>query len=145
MTISGPFYGYVGPSHFSLTIQSEMKHFGKELGALGERLAVDAIQQRGLDILARNWRCPLGEIDIIARDRETLVIIEVKTRRGRAAGTPEQGVDRRKQRKLCELAQCYVENIGWEGAVRLDVVGVEFSSSGKLLRVTHWPGAVECW
>ncbi len=125
--------------------RTEMKNFRKNLGALGERLAAETLQQGGLEIVARNWRCPLGEIDIIARDGESLVIVEVKTRRGRAAGTPEQGVDRRKQQKLCQLAQCYVENIGWEGDVRLDVVGVELAPTGKLLRVTHWPGAVECW
>jgi len=115
------------------------------LGALGERLAAEALQRKRFEILARNWRCPLGEIDIIAREGDVIIIIEVKTRRGRRVGTPEQGVDVRKQRKLCELAQCYIENIGWEGDVRIDVVGVELSSSGELLRVTHWPGGVECW
>ena len=116
----------------------------KQLGATGERLAVEALQARGLEIVARNWRCPLGEIDIIAREGDVLAIIEVKTRRGRGAGTPEQGVDARKQRKLCELAQCYTENIGWEGDVRIDVVGVELSSRGKLLRVSYWREAIEC-
>ena len=87
----------------------------------------------------------MGEIDIIARDGVILSIIEVKTRRGRNAGAPEQGVDARKQARLCNLAQCYVESTGWDGEVRLDVVGVEFSAVGKLLRVTHWPGAIECW
>ena len=122
-----------------------MTNFRKKLGNLGENLAVEALQQQGMEILARNWRCPLGEIDVIARSGHLILIIEVKTRRGRSAGTPEQAVDARKQRKLCELAQCYVENSGWEGDVRLDVVGVELSPSGELLRVTHWPGAIECW
>lgn len=116
----------------------------KKLGATGERLAVEALQARGIEILARNWRCPVGEIDIIAREGDVIAIIEVKTRRGRGAGTPEQGVDARKQRKLCELAQCYVENVGWEGDVRIDVVGVELSAQGKLLRVSYWREAIEC-
>jgi len=122
-----------------------MTNFRKNLGNLGENLAVEALQQRGMEILARNWRCPLGEIDIIARKGDLIAIVEVKARRGRSAGTPEQAVDARKQRKLCELAQCYVENTGWEGDVRIDVVGVELSAQGELLRVTHWPGGVECW
>ena len=116
----------------------------KKLGATGERLAVEALQARGIEIFARNWRCPLGEIDIIAREGDVIAIIEVKTRRGRGAGTPEQGVDFRKQRKLCALAQCYIENIGWEGDVRIDVVGVELSARGKLLRVSYWREAIEC-
>ncbi len=121
-----------------------MTNFRKNLGNLGENLAVEAIQQRGWEILARNWRCPLGELDIVARDGNVLIIIEVKTRRGRKAGTPEQAVDVRKQQKLCQLAQCYVENVGWENDVRLDVVGIELSPQGQLLRLTYWLGAIEC-
>ncbi len=122
-----------------------MKGARKQLGSLGEKLAMELLMRKGMEVVAQNWRCPLGEIDIIARDRNTLVIVEVKTRRGRRAGTPEQGVDARKQAKLCQLAQYYVQNVGWEGDVRMDVVAVELSSAGKLQRVTHWPGAIECW
>ncbi len=122
-----------------------MKNANKKLGSLGEQLAIELLQKKGFRILETNWRCPYGEIDIIAQLDDTLVIIEVKTRRGRSAGTPEQSVDARKQAKLCELAQYYVEGVDWNGSVRLDVVGVELSTSGKLLRVTHWPGAIECW
>jgi putative endonuclease len=121
-----------------------MSDFRKSLGVLGEDLAVAALQRRGIQVCVRNWRCPLGEIDIVAWEGDVLAIIEVKTRRGRSAGTPEQGVDMRKQRKLCALAQCYVENIGWEGEVRIDVVGIELSPEGKLLRVSYWRGAIEC-
>ena len=122
-----------------------MSNFRKKLGNFGEELASEEIQRQGMEILARNWRCPLGEIDIIARKDGLVAVIEVKTRRGRSAGTPEQAVDDQKQRKLCKLAQCYIESIGWEGEVRIDVVGVELSTSGELLRVTYWPDAVECW
>ena len=122
-----------------------MSDFRKSLGSFGEDLAAQKLRQQGLQIVTRNWRCHLGEIDIIAKRGDLLVIVEVKTRRGRKAGTPEQGVDARKQAKLCRLAQCYVENIAWEGEVRLDVVAVEFSPQGKLLRITHWPAAIECW
>ena len=125
--------------------QLKMKDSRKKLGGLGEQLAVEKLQRRGYEILARNWRCPYGEIDIIARHQNALIIVEVKTRRGRYAGTPEQGVDDRKQAKLCRLAQHYAESVGWEGDVRIDVVGVELSPAGKLLRISHWPGAVECW
>ncbi len=122
-----------------------MKGARKQLGDLGEKMAADLLIRKGMRVVAQNWRCPLGEIDIIARDQAVLVIVEVKTRRGRAAGAPEEGVDARKQAKLCQLAQCYIQSASWEGDVRLDVVAVAFSSTGKLLRVTHWPGAIECW
>lgn len=115
------------------------------LARLGERLAVQALEQTGVRILARNWRCPLGEIDIVGREGDVLVVVEVKTRRGRQAGTPEQGVDERKQARLCALAQVYAESTGWEGAVRIDVVGIELDNRGRLLRVSHWREAVDCW
>lgn len=117
----------------------------KGLGATGERLAAAYLQQKGLTILARNWHCPMGEIDIVAKDGEIVAVVEVKTRRGRGAGTPEQGVTLAKQRKLCELAQAYCDYTGWDGVVRIDVVGVELDRVGHVLRISHWPEAVWCW
>ncbi|MCO6450048.1 MAG: YraN family protein [Caldilineales bacterium] len=117
----------------------------KGLGAMGENLAAQALEQAGLNILARNWRCAQGEIDIVAQERDVRAIVEVKTRRGRQAGTPEQAITEAKRAKLCELAQAYAESIGWEGLLRIDVVGVELDSSGRLLRVSHWREAVDCW
>ncbi len=117
----------------------------KRLGALGESLAAELLKKKGMTILARNWRCRFGEIDIIAQDGRTLVVVEVKTRRGAQAGPPEEGVDARKQAQLCRLAQYYVEQVNWKEEVRLDIVAVAFSSQGTLLRITHWPHAIECW
>ncbi len=117
----------------------------KGLGALGERLAAEKLEREGLKILARNWRCPVGEIDIVAQEGEVVAVVEVKTRRGRAAGLPEEGVNEAKQRKLCALAQAYIEATGWEGFIRIDVVGVELDRSGRLLRVSYWREAVDCW
>lgn len=117
----------------------------KGLGNLGERLAMEALQQAGLRIVTQNWRCSFGEIDIVAREGDVMAVVEVKTRRGRQAGTPEQGVDEAKRRKLCVLAQAYIDATGWEGAVRIDVVGVELDSAGRLLRLSYWRDATDCW
>ena len=117
----------------------------KGLGELGERLAAEALERAGLRIVARNWRCPLGELDIVAQEGDVIVAVEVKTRRGRAAGTPEQGVTPAKQQRLCALAAAFAEAMAWEGPVRIDVVGVELDQAGRLLRVSHWREAVDCW
>ncbi|MCP4168577.1 MAG: YraN family protein [Chloroflexi bacterium] len=117
----------------------------KGLGQLGEDLAVETLERAGMKVIYRNWRCSSGEIDIVAREGEVIVLVEVKTRRGRGAGTPEQGVDPAKQAKLCQLAEAYIEISGWEGDVRIDVVAVEMDSAGRLLRVSHWQEAVDCW
>lgn len=80
----------------------------RRLGPWGESLAATYLGSRGLQILDRGWRCARGEIDLVARDGSVLVFVEVKTRRGRAVGTPEEGLTPAKARKLAELGQLYL-------------------------------------
>ena len=72
----------------------------QRLGFLGERLAADQLEERGYLLLERNFRCVYGEIDLIAREAEDLVFIEVKTRRGNAYGFPEDAITPRKVRNF---------------------------------------------
>ena len=113
------------------------------LGRTGETLAAADLERRGYRIRERNWRCAAGELDLIAQDGDCLVIVEVRTRRGRDYGTPEESITADKRRRLIELAQTYVSQIGWEGPWRIDVIAVELNRSGRLLRITHLPGAIE--
>lgn len=78
------------------------------LGRQGEELAARHLEQRGFTILARNHRTPVGELDIIARDRRHLLFVEVKTRRGTAFGTPAEAVGAHKQRQILRSAQWYL-------------------------------------
>ncbi len=80
----------------------------RALGAAGEDFAAAHLAQQGYQILARNIRCAGVELDIVARRGRTLVFVEVKTRRGREFGTPEEAVTPAKQAKLVELAATYV-------------------------------------
>ena len=75
-----------------------------DLGRRGEQLAVDHLRRLGYRILDRNWRCPTGEIDIVAADARELVIVEVKTRTGTAFGDPLEAVSDVKLTRLCVLA-----------------------------------------
>ena len=68
------------------------------VGRYGEQCAADHLAAAGLEILARNWRCRAGELDIVARDGSQLVFVEVKTRSSLAFGTPAEAVDRRSRR-----------------------------------------------
>lgn len=99
----------------------------KALGARGEDLAHRFLQRRGYTILARNYRPPTGhrEVDIIARHGETLVIVEVKTRRREEYLPAERAVDREKRRNLERAAVSYIRRaqIPWE-RVRFDIVSV---------------------
>jgi putative endonuclease len=95
------------------------------LGRYGEDLAAEHLRQQGLTILARNWRCPSGELDIVARDGAALVICEVKTRRSVAFGSPLEAVGPRKLRRLRQLAMRYLdEQQVHVPEVRFDVIGI---------------------
>lgn len=118
----------------------------KRLGEWGEKVAAIHLEAKGYEIVARNWRCARGEIDIVARAGEVLVFVEVKTRRGREMGTPEEGVTARKASRLLDLARHYLyENDLDEVAWRVDMVAVELDDGGKLLRCEHVPNAARGW
>ena len=112
------------------------------LGRHGEDLAARRLAAQGYEIVARNWRCSHGELDLVARDGDCLVLIEVRTRRGRALGTPEESITPAKQAKLVDLAWAYVQEQNWVGDWRIDVVAVEMDRRGRLLRVEHYENAV---
>jgi len=117
----------------------------KGLGRLGEELAARKLEAMGYHIHERNWRCPLGEVDIVAKDGDVLAFVEVKTRRGRQFGTPEEAITPAKQARLIELAAAYVQESDWPGDWRIDVAAVELTSGGKLLRLNIIKNAVgEC-
>lgn len=95
------------------------------VGRWGEDVAARHLVAAGLVILDRNWRCSVGEIDIIARDGRTLVFCEVKTRRGGGYGTPFEAVTVAKARRQRRLAAQWLEIAGLSVPdVRFDVVGV---------------------
>ncbi len=95
------------------------------LGDRGERIAARHLRSLGYRIIRRNYRCPMGEIDLIALDGDTVVFVEVKTRSGRGFGEPEEAVGPRKQRKLRDVAVSYIKSTrGPMPAVRFDVVSI---------------------
>lgn len=101
-------------------------------GKGGEDAAVDHLVGLGYRIVERNYRCPLGEIDVIARDGESLVFVEVKSRRSGRYGGPRLAVGTKKQQKLSLLAQFYLKQKRLYGCrARFDVVAVTVMSDGE--------------
>ncbi|MBZ0154668.1 MAG: YraN family protein [Alphaproteobacteria bacterium] len=98
----------------------------QSLGDDGEELAVDYLRNRGCTVLHRNYRTPVGEVDIIVRDRETVVFVEVKARSTLSFGQPFEAVDLRKQAKLRKIALYYLKQRGMEAPVRFDVISILF-------------------
>lgn len=110
------------------------------LGAYGERLAERHLRAQGMVVLDRNWRCDEGEIDLVLRDGNVLVICEVKTRTSTDYGAPLEAIDRRKADRLRRLAarwllvhDCHPDDI------RVDLVGV-LAPRGRPVEVEHVEG-----
>ncbi len=109
-----------------------------ELGRRGEEAAAAYLERLGYEVVDRNWRSKSGEIDIVALDGGTLVLCEVKTRRSRRAGTPEDAVSPAKQRKIARLAEAYMASAGITGCpVRFDVIGLLVLAEDRALLRHH--------
>jgi len=111
-----------------------------ELGVRGEAIAARYLEAGGLVMLDRNWRCREGEIDLVATDGTTVVIVEVKTRSGTGFGRPAEAVTPIKLARLRRLAQLWLaaNRVGWV-EVRFDVVAV-LARPGARVEVEHFPG-----
>lgn len=125
----------------------------RTLGRRGEAMAAQALEAAGLTILARNWRCATGEIDLIAQDHAPdysqggavvpwLVIVEVRTRRGQTYGSALASVTPAKQARLAAVGAAYVQAVEWRGPWRIDVVAIQMDGAGRLQAVEHIRHAV---
>ena len=115
----------------------------RQTGLLGEELACAALSRRGYQIIERGWRCPFGEVDVVARDGACWVFVEVKTRRGRGAGAPEEALTPRKAQRLMELAQTYLaERALGEVDWRIDLVAIELDGLDRVQRLSVIPAVV---
>ena len=105
-------------------------------GEKGETIAAAYLKKNGYRILETNFRCSLGEIDIIARDKEDLVFVEVKTRKSLDLGYPEQAVGIKKQKKISQLALFYLQKKNLINAkARFDVVAVTMSETSNEVKL----------
>jgi putative endonuclease len=106
----------------------------QEQGRLAEARAADLLQRSGLSAVAKNYRCRGGEIDLIMRDEDCLVFVEVRLRRNAAFGGPLASVTTTKQARLVTAAQHYLARSGWSGPCRFDVVGFDGAGQAEWLR-----------
>ena len=99
----------------------------KNLGAAGEAAAIAFLVSKGVHILKRNYRCRMGEIDILARQGSIYLVIEVKTRRKHGQGFPGEAVDLRKQAKICRAFDYYrmCRRLKEDTPVRFDVIEID--------------------
>ncbi len=113
------------------------------LGAWGEARAREHLLAQGYTLLASNWRCPEGELDLVAEIEAMLVFVEVKTRRSTAFGRPEEAVSAAKARHLVQAALSYLEasqlaDRDW----RIDVIAITAARGPRLAQLEHFVDAV---
>ena len=116
----------------------------KPLGDFGERLAAAHLEAKGYQIIDRKFRVVEAEIDLVARDGDTLVFVEVRTRRGGAPGMAARSVNAAKAKQLLRAVDWYIEHHPEfaDEPMRIDVVTVELERDGTLREVTHIENAV---
>ena len=116
----------------------------RSLGAWGEAVAVRHLKKKGYSIRERNWHTARGELDLVAEDGETIVIVEVKTRATQTFGPPEEAITPAKRRSLLRTAWIYMERNGlMESDWRVDVIAIEGSPRGGLERIEHYQNVLE--
>lgn len=124
-----------------------------QLGQAGEEMAARHLVEAGLQIVARNWRCSYGELDLVAQEvapdyanggvPETwLVVVEVRIRRGKRFGSALASVTPTKQAKLRMVAEAYVQATAWAGPWRIDVVAIQLDGQGRMIAIDHLRHAV---
>jgi putative endonuclease len=115
-----------------------MKASRRTVGQTGEALARQFLLERGYEIITTSYRCGKREMDIIARDQETLVFVEVKSNTSLAFGLPEERVHRKKQAHLVRVAQQFLAEHHWENkAARFDVIAVYLGPGLELEHINH--------
>ena len=115
----------------------------KALGDRGEAVTAQYLRERGYALLASQWRCRYGELDLVARDRDgTICFVEVKLRSGDLVGLPREAVDRRKREKLRAAAEAYLSQHDLEDApARFDVAEIYTDERHQPLRLEYLENA----
>lgn len=116
----------------------------QEKGQQGELLAADLLLRLGYTVVERNWRCASGEADLVMKDGDELVFVEVKLRTSQNFGTPEEAVTTRKQARLLQIGLSYLDshNLTDDVSWRIDVVAIELLPNGGVSRINHYKDAV---
>lgn len=114
----------------------------KKLGDFGEQAALAYLSRQGLRVIARKWRCSSGEIDLVMRDGDMLVFVEVRTRQREGA---LESVGRQKQARLAALAYTYLDahSLPDETAFRIDVIAITMDTGGRVGNIEWVRSAVE--
>ncbi|MBU4351144.1 YraN family protein [Candidatus Parcubacteria bacterium] len=108
-----------------------------ETGKRGEKIAKEYLQKKGYKIIEQNYKTKYAEIDLVAKQKNELVFVEVRTKIGENFGSPEETIDRKKLRKLWGNATAYTARIKWKGSCRIDAVCIVLKKDYSVERLNH--------
>ena len=115
--------------------------YRRRLGSEGESLALAYLKDKGLELVAKNYRCRLGELDLVMRQKEQIVFVEVRTKSSAAFGTGLESITSKKRTKLKMLAQQFLAHYGLQGSdIRFDIVSIQKPFHGPAV-IEHLEGA----
>jgi putative endonuclease len=117
-----------------------MKAYNKDTGRLGEQMAERLLVEKGYTVVKRNFSTRFGEIDLICQDGDTLVFVEVKTKRGLDFGMPEEMYTKGKADRVKRMASVYLQ--GREINCRIDMVAIVLGDNDQPHRMTHYPNVI---
>ncbi len=115
-----------------------------ELGILGEEIAAERIEKAGYQILKRNCRIGHSDIDILARDGDVLVFVEVRTKSRKDRGMPEDSLTKKKLSRMRRTAELYIAWNHFQGAARLDAVCIVINDFNRITHFEHYIGVGNC-
>ena len=107
-----------------------------QTGRQGERIAEEFLRHKGYTLLTRNYRSGRGEIDLVVRQKDLLIFVEVKTRHLSGFGHPEEAISAAKQAMLLQTADAYVHQHDWKGRQRFDVIAIELGEHPVIAHFT---------
>ncbi|MBI3955649.1 YraN family protein [Candidatus Gottesmanbacteria bacterium] len=117
-----------------------MKAYNKDTGRIGEEFAGNLLQKKGYTVVKRNFATRFGEIDLICKDGQTTVFVEVKTKKGLDFGSPEEMYTKSKAERVKRMASVYLE--GRETNCRIDMVAIVLDDDNQPQRMTHYPNVI---
>lgn len=124
---------------------ASMPSHRRDLGNFGESTARSHLLRAGYTILASNWRCHIGEIDLVALLGDQLVFVEVRTRRAAGPISPEESISATKRHRLMALAEAYLAEaeLSANTSCRIDLIAIVIDRTGRITRLDHIVNAVE--
>lgn len=127
-------------------MEKELSFFNRsahlDTGKRGEEIAKEHLERKGYKIVERNYKTKYAEIDLVAKRKNDLVFVEVRTRMGNNFGTPEETINKRKLRKLWGNAVAYAARAKWKGFYRIDAICIVLKKDYSLDRLNHYENIV---